>query len=87
MTGSDTDGGVYQFGGFQGVCVFIASDQESVWGSSLASLGWIHRGNPAGFGFPDHQLALYCQYGADATAGIELPPFDDEGMHHGLCTL
>ena len=86
-----TNGSVYQFGGFQGACIFFASDQESVFGSSLISLGWIDRGDPAGFGYPD-SLALYCAYGKDATAAIELPPFHDFsdgslGIHHGICTL
>lgn len=86
MWDDTSDGEIYQIGGFQGMCIFISSDQQDEWGGSLVSLGWIDRGLPAGFGYPD-QLALYCQYGVDAVTGIELPAFVSSGIHHGLCTL
>ena len=84
-------------GGFQGVCVFFASHHHDEWGPSLTSLGWVDRGNPAGFGYPN-QLALYCRYEMNAAtaADIQLPPFHDFtadnpdatwGINHGLCTL
>ncbi|EJK48238.1 hypothetical protein THAOC_32983, partial [Thalassiosira oceanica] len=97
MWDDSIDGGIYQVGGSQGICIFFAQTQQGEWASSLTSFGWIDRGHPAGFGHPN-QLALYCLYELDAAADIQLPafsgfgdiqlpPFSSLGIHHGLCTF
>ena len=75
-----------------GICIFIGGHQRDEWGPSLTTLGWIYQGLPEGFGYGAVSLALYCQYELAADSHIQLPPFhdfgdDNEGIHHGLCTL
>jgi len=43
-----------------GICIFIEAQQRDEWGPSLTSLGWVDRGNPAGFGCKSPRLRVPC---------------------------